>query len=99
MALGQAENDLTLETVFVQNEAMLFADVGDGTALMDIDRGEYFQYESVGSRIWELIDGKATVAQICAQLTEEYDVDRATCEQQTMAFLGKLQELNHANPV
>ena len=97
--MSHANSDLTLDTVFVQNEAMLFADVGDGTALMDIDRGEYFQYEAVGSRIWELIDGKATVAQICAQLTEEYDVDRETCEQQTMAFLGKLQELNHAKPV
>ena len=95
--MSQENNSLTLDSVLVQNEAMLFADVGDGTALMDIDRGEYFQYEEVGSRIWELIDGKASVAAICKQLLEEYDVDEATCEQQTLGFLGKLVELNHVS--
>ena len=94
--MSQESTELTLDSVLVQNEAMLFADVGDGTALMDIDRGEYFQYEAVGTRIWELIDGEASVADICARLMEEYDVDAATCEAQTLAFLGKLLELNHA---
>lgn len=93
--MGQDTGEITPETVLARNDAMLFSDVGDGTALMDIDRGEYFHYEQVGSRIWELIDGKGTVADICERLLAEYEIDRETCETQTNAFLSKLLELKH----
>lgn len=46
----------------------------------------------VGSRIWELADGKRTVAQIVDVLTAEYDVDPARAERTTLELLSDLDE-------
>ena len=87
--------EINLETKLARNDAILFSDVADGTTLMDIDSGEYFHYEAVGARIWDLIDGQRTVAEICTALQEEFEVDGATCQTDTLAFLSRLSELKH----
>ena len=46
----------------------------------------------VGERIMDLIDGKRSVGDIVTLLCEEFDVDRSTCEQETLAFVSKLVE-------
>lgn len=91
-------SDLTMTSVLTRNEAVLFSNVEDGTALMDIDSGEYYHFEAVGTRVWELIDGKRDIAAICSALLEEFDVDVETCERDTIGFLAKLSELGHVKP-
>jgi hypothetical protein len=44
----------------------------------------------VGERIIELIDGVKTVEQIIESLVEEFDVSRASAEQDTREFIGLL---------
>ena len=46
----------------------------------------------VGERIMDLIDGRRSVADIVAVLCEEFEVDRSTCEKETLAFVAKLVE-------
>jgi hypothetical protein len=35
--------------------------------------GEYFTLEAVGRRVWQLCDGKRTIAEIAASIAEEYE--------------------------
>jgi hypothetical protein len=59
------------------------AQVADGEAvLLDIESGEYFSLNSVGSRIWELCDGTRSTAEIVSILCGEFDVveDVATAD-------------------
>lgn len=44
----------------------------------------------VGERIMDLIDGERSVGDIVAVLCEEFDVDRSTCERETLAFVAEL---------
>jgi hypothetical protein len=46
----------------------------------------------VGERIMDLIDGKRSVADIVGVLCEEFEVDRAVCEAETVKFVTLLVE-------
>ncbi len=58
---------------------------------MNMDAGTCFGLNKVGSRIWKLIESPARVADVCAVLVQEYDVDAATCEQQVVEMLEGLK--------
>ncbi|MGO8833961.1 MAG: PqqD family protein, partial [Roseiarcus sp.] len=45
---------------------------------------------TTASRIWELLETPKTVAQLCAQLCEEFEVDEPTCEAEVLKFTGDL---------
>lgn len=46
----------------------------------------------VGERIMDLIDGNRTVSEIVGVLCEEFEVDRSTCEKETLQFVARLVE-------
>jgi hypothetical protein len=51
------------------------AQVADGEAiLLDIESGEYFSLNFVGSRIWELCDGSRSTTEIVSVICDEFDV-------------------------
>jgi Coenzyme PQQ synthesis protein D (PqqD) len=73
------------------------AQVADGEAvLLDIESGEYFALNPVGSRIWELCDGTRSTAEIVSVICGEFDVaeDVATADAQEI-----LDELANENLV
>jgi len=86
---------LSRSAILQRNEAVLFSAVDDGTALMDIESGQYFYFDDVGARVWDLVDGARDVASICAALCTEFDVSAVQCERDTIGFLQKLSELGH----
>jgi hypothetical protein len=46
-----------------------------------------------GARIWELIDGQRTVAEIRDIIAREYSVSRDRLETDLMVFLDQLREI------
>ena len=84
---------LDLESRFAHKDSVLFSEVADGVSLMDIDSGNYYHYEPVAADIWNRIDGKKTVGEICADLQEIYQVDPETCLKDTLEFLQEIDEL------
>ncbi len=49
-------------------------------------------FNPVGSRIWELMDGQRSIAQITAALIDEYDVDPERARRTTLDFFAMLEE-------
>ncbi len=80
------------QSTLSRNPAILFNDFDDGIMMMDIDSGHYFDVDSIGGRIWSLLDQPRSLEQICTVLAEEYDVDPATCQAQTAQFAGELAD-------
>src|SRR4051812_4757602 len=60
--------------------------VGGETVILDLARGSYFGLDTVGARVWRLLEEKHIVADIVAILLEEYDVD----EDKLLADLAEL---------
>lgn len=69
-----------------------------GRTIQDMDiviqtgRSELHTFNTVGARVWELIDGHRTVADIVAVIVADYDVAQATAETDVLELLGRLQE-------
>ena len=63
----------------------------DGEAVIILsDSAEVNVLNPVGSRIFELIDGETSLEQIVETIVQEYNVDRADAESDTLAFVKEL---------
>ena len=70
---------------------ILHAPVGSEEAvMMNVTAGRYYGLNAVASRIWELLETPKTIAELCAQICEEFDVDAQTCEAAVLKFVQDL---------
>lgn len=60
--------------------------------LLNLSTEEYFSLNEVGSRIWDLMDGQRTVADITDSITTEYDAERADVLEDVLVLLDELAE-------
>jgi hypothetical protein len=83
---------LTPETI-VQRNPKLIANHMDGEiVMMSIDNGEYYGLDEIGSRIWELMGNPIRIDDLINMLTEEFEVQKEECANDTMEFLNDLEE-------
>ena len=66
--------------------------VGDETVILDLASGTYFGLDPVGARIWALMGERKTLAEICATMLEEYEVEREKLETDVLRLSGELME-------
>lgn len=71
---------------------VLSSSIDDEVVMMSSEKGMYYNLNPIGSRIWELLETPQTVESLCVQLMEEYDVDEATCKQETEEFIQSLTD-------
>jgi Coenzyme PQQ synthesis protein D (PqqD) len=83
---------ISLETTLSRSgDDILYAPVNTGELVMlSIGASRYYGLNSVGARIWELLEMPMTVAQICARLCEEYKVEAPECETEVLKFANEL---------
>lgn len=53
----------------------------------------------VGSRVWELIDGRRSVEEIIGVIVKEFDVSPEAAAQDVRGFVGELLERGLVTPV
>jgi len=89
---------LQAASLISRNPELLAAPAGNELVMLSVDAGHYYGLDPIGRRIWEFLETPATVADICARLVAEYDVEPAQCEADVLAFLDDLlaQGLIHA---
>ena len=66
--------------------------VGDETVLLELTSGTYYGFDPVGTRIWTLLKEGRTRSEICARLTEDFDVSVEQVEADVARFLDELVE-------
>ncbi len=59
--------------------------------MMDLDKGQYFALNSVGSAIWDIIENPISVNEIVETLLKEYEVEKEECEASVIEFLQGLE--------
>lgn len=92
--VGQARKDygVNIDSVITKNTEIDDTDLDGEKVMMNLDKGEYFMMNEVGSRIWELITENTAVTTIVEILLTEYNVDKETCENTVIEFLGRLED-------
>lgn len=82
--------ELSMESVIVQNKNMDVSDLNGEMVMMNLEKGEYFVLNDTGSRIWNIISEPKTIKQIVSELLEEYSIDDDICRDNVLEYLGKL---------
>lgn len=77
---------VTLDTLLVRSEEVLFQEVGGEAVLLDLASEQYFGLDPVGTRIWELIDASTPLRDIHARLCEEYDAEPTRIAEDLLAL-------------
>lgn len=98
-----AAPELSPDTTIVRSPDQVSGDLDGKIVLLSIESGEYYNMNAVGSRIWVLLEKPMTVAALIDQLLAEFEVERAQCEREALAFLeqlrkDKLLQLESARP-
>ncbi len=81
---------LTLDSKVARLPDLIFTEVDNDLVILSIANSKYYGAESVGRRIWQLIEQPITVTEICDALLNEFDTDRASCERDVLTFLDQL---------
>lgn len=88
---------LNVDNVVVQNKEIDVSDLNGEKVMMNIDKGEYFSLNSMGSRIWNLIEEPKRIGDIVNTLLEEYDVSEEECKDNVTKFLDVLTYVDLIN--
>ncbi len=86
---------LTLDTVIVASRDQNSTDLADEVVILHLKNGTYFGLNAVGAHIWKLIQKPTTIRAICESVQQEYSVEQAQCEADTLKLIADLvaQEL------
>lgn len=79
------------ETIVCQSREIDATNLNGETVMMNLDKGEYFGLNTIGSRIWNIVSEEITIKDIVNILLNEYEIDNDTCEKSVIDFLKELQ--------
>jgi hypothetical protein len=85
-----SESHLDLTSTVVQTEGIFAAEMGRELAMLNVERGYYHILNPTAHAVWRRLEKPARVADVCESLRGEFEVDRATCDEDTVALLGEL---------
>lgn len=86
-----------LNTKVLKNDNVDVSEINGDKAIMNLEKGEYFALNSIGSRIWDALDETNIPSEIVSILLKEYDIDEEKCTASVLRFLNKLYEIDLLN--
>jgi hypothetical protein len=86
------KKNISTDSVVSPIEDIVVSDIDDEKVMMSVENGQYYNLDSVGSRVWELIVKPVKVSELIDALLLKYDVDRETCERDVLVFLSELHK-------
>lgn len=69
---------------------VIAAEMDGETVMISIDNGKYYGMDTIGSRIWELLEIPKSLAELVHILSEEYEVGQHECQSDILEFLDYL---------
>ena len=83
--------EITLKTRVVRSSEPVSAATGDSLVMFSVEKGSYYGLNDIATAIWQRIKSPVTVAALCADLEEVFDVPPPRCEAEVLGFLQKLE--------
>ncbi|WP_029010457.1 PqqD family peptide modification chaperone [Azospirillum halopraeferens] len=81
---------ISIDSRVVANEDLLSTELDGETVMMDVESGQYYALNDVGSRIWRDLAAPVEVAALCRRLEEEYDAPPETIRAGVLRLLDRL---------
>jgi Coenzyme PQQ synthesis protein D (PqqD) len=91
---------ISQDSIVVVSQDQVSSDLAGESVILNLKNGTYYGLNELGSVIWEFIQEPKTVADICENILQEYEVDTETCYSSVQALLvdlvdAQLIEIRH----
>ncbi|MFN8671394.1 MAG: lasso peptide biosynthesis PqqD family chaperone [Candidatus Sericytochromatia bacterium] len=83
---------IELSSKIIKNDSLVASELDDGLVMMSLENNSYYGLNSIGKRIWELLDEKQTYNELIEKLTQEYDISKEECEKDILELLESLEK-------
>ncbi len=80
--------------ILSRREEIIAGLVDGDLMLLNIETGYYHTVNPTGRRIWELLEQPRSLDEICAALSQEFNVSPQDCLAQTHIFIQELLQRN-----
>jgi hypothetical protein len=89
---SDAAPELTEQTTIHRNPKLMTASVHDETVMMDIDGGQYYGLDDIGTVIWQRLESPQSFGALVDGLASEYEADRAVIAADVARLLTLMAE-------
>lgn len=84
--------DLNLTSTVCHTLNPVAADVAGETVLMSLERSRCYGLGAIGSDIWKRLESPVRVADLVAELNEEYEAEPGRIEQDVLELLSQMAD-------
>jgi hypothetical protein len=81
---------LALTSIVQRDPEVIAAEADRELVMVSVATGHYYGLSDVGRQIWDAIERPKKISDLVDDLVTTYNVDLASCEEQTLSFLTAL---------
>lgn len=78
--------------LLVRNSKIETAEMGEEVGMLDVETGNYYILNEIGTDIWAFLENPITFEQLVNKLLSIYSIDYDTCERESLSFLEEMIE-------
>lgn len=82
------------QTLITRSSGLMTAPVHDETVMMDIENGQYYGLDDIGSEIWRRLESPCRFGDLVDGLVVNYDSDRAVIAADVRKLLAVMADHN-----
>lgn len=75
---------------YKRNTDNIHSKIDDEVVMVNVEQGNYYSLNRVGSSIWELLETPKSVEEICSELMNEYEINEYDCKKEVESFVEAL---------
>src|SRR5262249_6562427 len=81
---------LKVDCIVQRDADIIQAEADQDIVMVSIASGFYYGVSGVARDIWEKVEHPTKISDLIDSLTANYNIDRPTCQEQTLSFLNDL---------
>ena len=78
---------VTNDSIIVRDNQLAAADVDGRTVVLSVSAGSYFDFNQIGTEIWNMLAEPCCVGEIFHRLSQQHEVDAETLSRDVTPFL------------
>lgn len=86
----ELDDKVSLNSMVTASADLISSDLAGEVIMLDLKSGIYYGLDSVGARIWSLLQEPKSIIQIRDVILAEYDVDQDRCEQDLRVLIDEM---------
>jgi hypothetical protein len=83
--------DLSVQSIVIATDEQVSCPLGEESAILNLKNTVYYGLNSVGARVWNLLQQPRTVGELRDALLDEYDVEAGRCESDLLQLLATMR--------